>query len=806
MISKISKLKDFGIFHDFTWKTELSDFKRFNLIYGWNRSGKTTISRVFASCEKKCTYDKDKFEQYPATFDESGNFVSEGEFEIKTDNGTTVKNPDVATNNLLIKVFNQDFIKKNISFDSSNYCNSIVYVSEKDIETKEKLVSLKNQIQPLADKCQELKILREGTQKIEDNFRISLAQTITQLLTDKTKRDRYYSYDKSKVKEKVDEIGIDNFFDKVLPDNDKKKYEVISKSEPEKNQIALPRLTSVNFTYLFTRVKSLLGKKVVSELLERLKDPEDKDGGLDEELNNWVKQGFDIHKTKNQFKKCLFCENDLNNNFFDSLAKHFSKDYEDLQSFIEFLIKDLKKEIAVNISEKNVELYSDLRNGYENKAKEYNEIVKKQNDWLNQSETWLEQKYKNPFDSDIPEMVATPEDYTNLLNKIIDELNEIISKHNLRVKNHNTEVVSAREKLELHSIAVALSEQNYKKMGDEVKEAEKKEKGALEAINKNNFEISELEKQTSDIVRAIKDINKHLEEFFGRQEIELGLGGDKKGYIIKRDGQPAKNLSEGEKTAIAFSYFIIKVGEGDFDKSKGIIFIDDPISSFDSNFIYHCFSLIKNHFNEVGQLFISTHNFQLFNLAKDWFVRKNKNIEEDNKDRKIKGKQEKESSCEFYMIKPSVNKNPRESKFVVLDSTLRNYKSEYSFLFSLLNDFNKKTEEPTFEEIYNIANIGRRFFDIFADFKIPTNEKEQKEKIDIIVDEINKRKQDEDKISKVSCDKIFWLINGFSHNSDPTSTIEHKDKSESKDAIKILLNIVKESDPKHFEILEKNLV
>jgi HKD family nuclease len=46
----------------------------------------------------------------------------------------------------------------------------------------------------------------------------------------------------------------------------------------------------------------------------------------------------------------------------------------------------------------------------------------------------------------------------------------------------------------------------------------------------------------------------------------------------------------------------------------------------------------------------------------------------------------------------------------------------------------------------------------------------------------------------------------FSHNSDPTSTIEHKDKSESKDAIKILLNIVKESDPKHFEILEKNLV
>jgi hypothetical protein len=54
--------------------------------------------------------------------------------------------------------------------------------------------------------------------------------------------------------------------------------------------------------------------------------------------------------------------------------------------------------------------------------------------------------------------------------------------------------------------------------------------------------------------------------------------------------------------------------------------------------------------------------------------------------------------------------------------------------------------------------------------------------------------------------KAYKLVNEFSHNSDPTSTIEHKDKSESRDAIKILLNIVKESDPRHFDILEKNLV
>ena len=791
MIKNILKLEEFGIFYDFLWG-ELPHFKKFNLIYGWNRSGKTTVSRVFASCEKKCVYDIDKFKQYPEN----------GEFELQTHDDTTIKNIDVAGNNLPIKVFNQDFIDDNISFNSSNSCKPIVYISEEDIETKKKFELLKANTEPLLQKYQNTKNEKDGSVKIEDNFRISVAQTITQLLTDKTNRDRYYSYDKSKVKEKIYEIGIDNFTHKILSDEGRNKYEAINKSEPKKNQIALPKLTLVDFTLLFTRVKSLLDKKVVSELLERLKDPDDKDGGLDEELNNWVKQGFNIHKTKNQFKKCLFCENDLNNNFFDSLARHFSKDYEDLHNSIEFLIKNIKKERTVNISEKNIELYLDIRNDYEDKAKEYNELVKKQNNWLDYSEIWLEQKYKNPFDPDIPEMAETPENYTNLLNKIIDELNEIILKHNLRVKNHNTEVVNAREKLELHSIAVALSEQDYKKMGDEVREAEKKEKEALETMKKNNCEISELEKQTSNIGKAIEKINKHLMEFFGRTEIILELDDDKKGYTLKRNGKLARNLSEGEKTAIAFSYFIVKVEEKEFNIEEGIIFIDDPISSFDSNFIYHSFSLISTHFKEPGQLFVSTHNFQLFNLLKDWFNKKNERATYKNNKLKENGQQEKPMPCEFYMVENFIDSDIRKANIVELNNTLRNYKSEYHFLFCLLNKF--KDDDYKYVDFYTIGNVARRFFDIFADFKIPDS-RNQKGKMDAIVKELNAGKNDNEKISDTYLNKAYKLVNEFSHNSDPTSMIEHKDKSESKDAINILLDIVKESDPKHYEILEKNL-
>ena len=454
------------------------------------------------------------------------------------------------------------------------------------------------------------------------------------------------------------------------------------------------------------------------------------------------------------------------------------------------------------ITTKNDDLYPDLKDKYTSKAKELNEVIKKINAWIDEATKSLQEKYENPLiDVSSP---AQPEDFLSVYNNVILELNKIINEHNEKAKNHTTEVLKAKEKLELHSIAVALSEQGYKKLESDIKESEIKEKKAEEFVNKNKTDISELEKKNSNIGKAIEEINKHLKEFFGREEIKLELDGDKKGYIIKRDGQPAKNLSEGEKTAIAFSYFVVKVGEGDFDKSKGIIFIDDPISSFDSNFIYHCFSMINTHFKEVGQLFISTHNFQLFNLVKEWFINKNNSTKRDNEKLKSENKAEKPIPCEFFMVENFTESDVRKAKIIALDKTLRNYKSEYHFLFAKLKEFSEK-QDTEYEDFYTIGNMARRFFDIFADFKIPDS-RNQKQKMEAIIKESNEDKEENKKISDSDWNKAYKLVNEFSHNSDPTSTIEHKDKSESKDAIKILLNIVKESDPRHYEILEKNLV
>ena len=245
--------------------------------------------------------------------------------------------------------------------------------------------------------------------------------------------------------------------------------------------------------------------------------------------------------------------------------------------------------------------------------------------------------------------------------------------------------------------------------------------------------------------------------------------------------------------AIAFSYFIVKSQEKGFSLKDGIIFIDDPISSFDLNFIYHCFSLIRNHFKDTAQLFISTHNFQFFNLIKDWFEHKNHRVESANK--KIADlSKKKPMPCEFFMIENVIENEKRCASIKQLEETLRKFKSEYHFLFARLNQF-ITVSSPDYFDFYTIGNIARRFLEAYLNFKIPTTG-DLSSKIGQL---------DTPSISATEKDKVYQLIQEFSHGLDPASIIEHKEKSESQEAIKILMKIIEDSDHKHYELLKSSI-
>jgi len=104
MITKVNKIKDFGIFKNFTWDVSINPFKKQNLIYGWNYSGKTTFSKLFNNLDKKSKI------HFP---------TSEYTFEIEL-NTETFTQEQLANFPYLIKVFNSFYVKNIFSWDKEN--------------------------------------------------------------------------------------------------------------------------------------------------------------------------------------------------------------------------------------------------------------------------------------------------------------------------------------------------------------------------------------------------------------------------------------------------------------------------------------------------------------------------------------------------------------------------------------------------------------------------------------------------------------------------------------------------------------
>ncbi len=57
----------------------------------------------------------------------------------------------------------------------------------------------------------------------------------------------------------------------------------------------------------------------------------------------------------------------------------------------------------------------------------------------------------------------------------------------------------------------------------------------------------------------------------------------------------------------------------DFDRTRGIVVIDEPVVGLDNNSLSHAFNFLKERAENVGQLFILTCRLQFFQRLKKWF-------------------------------------------------------------------------------------------------------------------------------------------------------------------------------------------
>jgi wobble nucleotide-excising tRNase len=174
------------------------------------------------------------------------------------------------------------------------------------------------------------------------------------------------------------------------------------------------------------------------------------------------------------------------------------------------------------------------------------------------------------------------------------------------------------------------------------------------------------------------------------------------GYQLLRSGIVARNLSEGEKTAISLIYFFSKIREKDAEIANQIIVLDDPISSFDSNHLFNASSFIKKSTQGAKQIFVLTHNFWFFKQVRDWM--KDKNKRQKQEDDGIK--------ANFYVTKSGLIQDA--------DKTLTETHSEYQFVFSSILKY-QNSETISMSESFNLANSIRRMLEAFSSFKTASN-------------------------------------------------------------------------------------
>src|SRR3989344_2601864 len=111
MINKINNIRNLGlVFSNYKWDSALPVFKQFNLVYGWTGSGKTTLSRLFDGI--------------------GGVSIEDLQYEIEDEQGVKYKEGGAFPKK--VRVFNQDYVKKNVKILESRTSSISVLLGEEN--------------------------------------------------------------------------------------------------------------------------------------------------------------------------------------------------------------------------------------------------------------------------------------------------------------------------------------------------------------------------------------------------------------------------------------------------------------------------------------------------------------------------------------------------------------------------------------------------------------------------------------------------------------------------------------------------
>ena len=381
----------------------------------------------------------------------------------------------------------------------------------------------------------------------------------------------------------------------------------------------------------------------------------------------------------------------------------------------------------------------------------------------------LNQKIQNPFIA-----LNLDVNFDNLVSELNQKLYQLEQKRQafMAQKARENELKQELEKLNKQIAYYEIKDNfNYYEEKLRIKQTLNSKKDhndrRLECISSK---ISELNAQRMQINIAQDKINEHLKYiFFKEGRLELGEPNEQGQYVLKSNGNrvKAKDVSTGERNAIALSYFFTEIFKGDnkeefYTKPKFIV-IDDPISSFDFENKVGIMSFLNYQIHKImtgcseSKMIILTHDLMsafdiqkiISNLPKVEFY-----DEQDNKNKK---------DVIF------VQKELKDHQFVGFGKKY----SEYKTLLNEIYDYaskpkpeNANTDSNTIPENINIGNNMRKVLEAFGTFNYQCGIE------DIARDEVIVANLSPEQQTYFKNLMYRLVLHGESHTEDKTKTLD----------------------------------
>ncbi|GAA9907069.1 hypothetical protein VN0889_13460 [Helicobacter pylori] len=597
---------------------EMGEFKDYNVIFGNNGCGKTSLTRAF-----ELLISKDKcIEKYRTISTAESPSI---EFECKDGSYKIEPNSNIGAPSFKVEIYNSGFLHNNAPFNSefglkklddgiiilegsvlgeeTKEINQLKNCKEK-VEKRKKEIKDENSTETLSAKQEsEIKKYDEEIEKI----RKKVTSKTIQIILDEIKINNICEVSKNKFKVQEDALtNLEKDFDEL--DEAMKKFDDLKEMElPKDYQTIKDKLESL-FSFDID--------KEAGQVSEEIKEHMSKVG------REFIEKGIELQK-KMPDNACPFCTQEITNNiiqvytsYFNKRIEQFNQDSLEVSGTLKKILEQWNiKEILQSFERFEPFMKKDFSTNKEslkNALEQIKVLLEKLQKEVGKKEGAKNEKEFQGIDKKLLENYEK-------FQKCVDETGNILKQ-------------KKEQKKKLDKLKTELKEARIKKAKHDSYDWQKSKEEAERKLSVLNCRHERLN-------RLLEKINKKLKGLYDqkRPDIETinnylkALNLPKysldKDYRIVLNSDALENseakiiLSDGEKTTLAFAYFLarLKLFYKKEDLKNLVVVIDDPISSLDEQRIYNTTCLVAKINQELAreklsneenkaQVFVLTHN------------------------------------------------------------------------------------------------------------------------------------------------------------------------------------------------------